>query len=65
MKRLNKENAIHFLEKYFSLFVTNYIRDGYKIKISFVSNNSKDTNFFFVRFVKGKEHTRNFKIIFN
>jgi len=64
MKRLNKENAIYFLEKYFSLFIYNYKNAGYKIKIILTDNSKFYKNHFYVQFHRGKEHTRNFKIVY-
>ncbi len=64
MKRLNKENAINFLEKYFSLFLYNYRNAGYKIKIILTDNAEFHADYFYVQFHKGKEHTRNFKIVY-
>ncbi len=64
MKRLNKENAIHFLEKYFSLFIYNYKNAGYNIKIILTDNSKFYTNHFYVQFYRGNEQTRNFKIVY-
>ncbi|VAX19853.1 hypothetical protein MNBD_IGNAVI01-254 [hydrothermal vent metagenome] len=65
MEQLTKRRAIKFLKKYFSLFVNNYKKSGYKVKIILAENSDTDKDYFYVQFCKGKEHTRDFKIIYH
>ncbi|NOX65004.1 MAG: hypothetical protein GXO85_04200 [Chlorobi bacterium] len=65
MEQLTKRRAIKFLKKYFSLFVNNYKKDGYKVKIILAENSKTNEDYFYVQFCKGEKHTRDFKIIYH
>jgi hypothetical protein len=64
MKQLTQKSAVNFLMKYFSLFVNNYINNGYKVRIILPENSLSSEDYFYVQFCKGDEHTRNYKIIY-
>jgi len=65
MEQLTKRRAFVFFMKYFSLFVNNYKKSGYKVKIILTENSKTNEDYFYVQFCRGEEHTRNFKIVYH
>ncbi|MCK5087319.1 MAG: hypothetical protein KAQ90_07355 [Melioribacteraceae bacterium] len=63
MERITKVEAKNILEKYFKLFVEKQKQSGYDVEIILAKRDKEVASHFYVRFNKGHDHSRYYKIM--